>query len=103
MLTLLVAALDQTIVGTAMPRIIAELSGFDRYPWVTTSYLLTSTIVVPIASRTHWLRDVRRTRVPQTDFQEWIRFDLAYVENASWMLDLRILLGTFRAVVAGLR
>ncbi len=51
MLTLLVAALDQTIVGTAMPRIIAELSGFDRYPWVTTSYLLTSTIAVPIFAK----------------------------------------------------
>src|SRR6202521_921393 len=51
LLTLLLAALDQTIVGTAMPRIIAELSGFDRYPWVTTSYLLTSTIAVPIFAK----------------------------------------------------
>lgn len=48
LLTLLLAALDQTIVGTAMPRIIAELNGFDRYAWVTTAYLLTSTIAVPI-------------------------------------------------------
>jgi EmrB/QacA subfamily drug resistance transporter len=45
---LLLAAIDQTIVGTAEPRIIAELSGFDRYPWVATAYLLTSTIAVPI-------------------------------------------------------
>ena len=36
MVTLL-AALDQTIVGTAMPRIIAELQGFDHYAWVTTA------------------------------------------------------------------
>src|SRR5437588_487675 len=48
LLTLLLAALDQTIVGTAMPRIIAQLNGFDRYPWVTTAYLLTSTIAVPL-------------------------------------------------------
>jgi EmrB/QacA subfamily drug resistance transporter len=47
----LLAALDQTIVGTAMPRIIAELNGFDRYAWVTTAYLLTSTITVPIAGK----------------------------------------------------
>lgn len=47
-LTLLLAALDQTIVGTAMPRIIAQLDGFDRYAWVTTAYLLTSTIAAPI-------------------------------------------------------
>ena len=45
---LLLAAIDQTIVGTAEPRIIAELSGFDRYPWVATAYLLSSTIAVPI-------------------------------------------------------
>jgi len=51
LLTLFLAALDQTIVGTAMPRIIAQLNGFDRYPWVTTAYLLTSTIAVPIFAK----------------------------------------------------
>src|ERR1043165_9520753 len=48
MSAMLLAALDQTIVGTAMPRIIAELHGFEHYAWVTTAYLLTSTAVVPI-------------------------------------------------------
>ena len=47
-LTLLLAALDNTIVGTAMPSIIGQLQGFDRYAWVTTAYMLTSTIGVPI-------------------------------------------------------
>ncbi len=51
MLCLLLAALDQTIVGTAEPRIIASLSGFDRYPWVATTYLLSSTICVPIFAK----------------------------------------------------
>jgi EmrB/QacA subfamily drug resistance transporter len=50
-LTLLLAALDQTIVATAMPRIIAQLNGFDRYAWVTTAYLLTSTASAPIFAR----------------------------------------------------
>ena len=50
-LTLLLAALDQTIVGTSEPRIIASLNGFDRYPWVTTAYLLSSTIAVPIFAK----------------------------------------------------
>ncbi len=50
-LTLLLSALDQTIVGTAMPRIIAQLDGFERYAWVTTVYLLTSTIMVPIIGK----------------------------------------------------
>jgi EmrB/QacA subfamily drug resistance transporter len=44
----LLAAIDQTIVGTAEPRIIAQLAGFDRYPWIATAYLLTSTVSVPI-------------------------------------------------------
>src|SRR3954462_5506387 len=48
LLAALLAAIDQTIVGTAEPRIIADLSGFDRYPWVATVYLLSSTIAVPI-------------------------------------------------------
>ena len=48
MLAALLAAIDQTIVGTAEPRIIASLSGFNRYPWVATTYLLTSTLSVPI-------------------------------------------------------
>jgi EmrB/QacA subfamily drug resistance transporter len=51
MLSMLLAALDQTIVGTAEPRIIASLSGFDRYPWVSTAYLLCSTISVPIFAK----------------------------------------------------
>src|SRR5579862_699071 len=51
MACLLLAALDQTIVGTAEPRIIASLSGFDRYPWVATAYLLTSTICMPIFAK----------------------------------------------------
>lgn len=51
MLTLLLAAMDQTIVGTAMPRVIASLNGFDRYPWVTTAYLLTSTVAVPVFAK----------------------------------------------------
>ena len=48
LLVMLLASLDQTIVGTAMPRIITDLHGFDRYTWVTTAYLLTSTVMVPI-------------------------------------------------------
>jgi EmrB/QacA subfamily drug resistance transporter len=48
LLVMLLASLDQTIVGTAMPRIVSDLNGFDRYTWVTTAYLLTSTVLVPI-------------------------------------------------------
>src|SRR5438094_2286449 len=50
-LALFLAALDQTIVGTALPRIVAELNGLDYYAWVATSYLVTSTTLTPIAGK----------------------------------------------------
>ena len=51
MLALLLAALDQTIVGTAIPRIVSDLNGLDRLAWVTTAYLVTSTTMTPIAGK----------------------------------------------------
>jgi EmrB/QacA subfamily drug resistance transporter len=47
MLALFLGALDQTIVGTALPRIVTDLGGNEYYNWVFTIYLLTSTITVP--------------------------------------------------------
>jgi EmrB/QacA subfamily drug resistance transporter len=47
LLALLLGALDQTIVGVALPRIVADLSGNELYTWTVTIYLLTSTISVP--------------------------------------------------------
>jgi MFS family permease len=43
--------LDQTIVGTAMPRIIAQLHGLDRYSWVVTAYILATAIMIPIVGK----------------------------------------------------
>lgn len=51
MLTLLLEALDQTIVGTAMPRIVAHLHGLDRYSWVVTVYILASMTMIPIVGK----------------------------------------------------
>ena len=51
MLALFLVALDQTVVGTAMPKIIADLKGFDEYAWVTTSYLLASTAMIPVIGK----------------------------------------------------
>jgi EmrB/QacA subfamily drug resistance transporter len=48
LLGLFLAALDQTVVGTALPRIVTDLHGNGLYTWVVTAYLLTSTITVPI-------------------------------------------------------
>lgn len=48
MLTMLLGALDQTIVSTALPHIASELNGLNKIAWVATAYLLTSAIVTPI-------------------------------------------------------
>mgnify|MGYP002784929774 CR=1 FL=1 len=48
---MLMAALDATIVGTAMPRVIAELQGFEHYTAVTTAYLLASTVILPLSGK----------------------------------------------------
>jgi EmrB/QacA subfamily drug resistance transporter len=45
---LLLAALDQTIVSTALPRMVADLQGMDLIAWVSTAYLLASTTMVPV-------------------------------------------------------
>jgi EmrB/QacA subfamily drug resistance transporter len=48
MVTLLLAALDQTIVATALPRVVSDLGGITQYSWVFTAYMLTSTVTVPL-------------------------------------------------------
>ncbi|WP_414629107.1 MFS transporter [Streptomyces xanthochromogenes] len=48
MLTLLLAALDQMIVATALPKIVGDLHGLDKVSWAVTAYLLASTIGLPI-------------------------------------------------------
>ena len=48
MLGMLLAALDQTIVGTALPTIVGKLGGIDHYSWVVTAYLLASTASTPL-------------------------------------------------------
>ncbi|MDA1297821.1 MAG: MDR family MFS transporter [Chloroflexi bacterium] len=49
MLAMFLASLDQTIVATALPRIVADLGGFSRFTWITTAYIVASTSVVPLA------------------------------------------------------
>lgn len=48
LLALFLGAIDQTIVATALPRIVEDLQGVTRYAWVATAYLLASTVMVPI-------------------------------------------------------
>ena len=48
MMAMLLAALDQTIVSTALPRIASDLNGLSKYSWVATAYLLTSAVSTPL-------------------------------------------------------
>jgi EmrB/QacA subfamily drug resistance transporter len=48
MVTMLLASLDQTIFGTALPTIVGQLHGVDQQLWVTTAYILASTIMLPV-------------------------------------------------------
>ena len=51
MAALFLAAMGNTIVGTMLPAVVADLGGFDRYAWASTSYMVTSTTAMPIAGR----------------------------------------------------
>ena len=51
MAAVFLAAVGQTGLATAMPVVVADLGGFDRYAWATTSYLVASTVVTPITGR----------------------------------------------------
>ena len=51
MAAVFLAAVGQTGLATAMPVVVADLGGFDRYAWATTAYLVASTVVTPIAGR----------------------------------------------------
>jgi MFS family permease len=50
-LAMFLGALDQTIVSTALPTIVNQLNGLNRYTWIATVYLLVSTLLVPIYGR----------------------------------------------------
>src|SRR5690349_6251680 len=60
MLATLLAAMDQTIVATALPRIAADLQGFNNLSWVVTAYLLSTTVTVPLYGKLSDLYGRRR-------------------------------------------
>ena len=74
------AALDQSIVGVALPRITSELGGLDKLSWVVTAYLLTSTAATPLWGK---ISDLRGRRP---------MFQAAIVVFSDRLVDLRLLL-----------
>ena len=87
LLGLFLAALDQTIVGTALPRIVTDLQGNDLYTWVVTIYLLTSTITVPFYGK---LSDLYGRRADAHDRHRPVprRVGAVGPEPAMWQLIL---------------
>ncbi|MBC8083238.1 MAG: MFS transporter, partial [Hymenobacter sp.] len=63
LLAMFLGALDQTIVSTALPRIVADLRGLDRFTWVATAYLVASTALVPIYGKLADMYSRRRIEV----------------------------------------
>jgi EmrB/QacA subfamily drug resistance transporter len=60
MLATLLAAMDQTIVATALPRIVGDLRGFDHLSWIITAYLVASTVTIPLYGKLSDLYGRRR-------------------------------------------
>ena len=50
-LVLMLSALDQTVIGNALPLIVADLQGFSMYAWIATGYLLASVVTITIFGR----------------------------------------------------
>src|SRR3954468_13044505 len=88
-----VAALDSTVVATAMPTAIAELGGVDRYSWVFASYLLVSTATTPVFGR---LADVHgRKRVYFTALVVFVGASMlcGQAQSMEWLIAGRALQG----------
>jgi EmrB/QacA subfamily drug resistance transporter len=51
LMAMFLSSLDQTVVSTAMPRIISDIGGFSQYTWVTTAYMITSAVALPIVGK----------------------------------------------------
>ena len=51
MLGTLLSALDQTVVGTSLPKIVANIGGFEHFAWIFTAYMLSSVVMIPIAGK----------------------------------------------------
>ncbi|MDB5887541.1 MAG: hypothetical protein JWM03_413, partial [Rhodocyclales bacterium] len=50
-LVIMLIAVDSTVVSTALPRVVAELRGYDLYPWTASAYLMTNAVMIPIMGR----------------------------------------------------
>ena len=104
-LAMLLAALDQTIVSTALPRIATDLHGLNKLAWVATAYLMTSAISTPLFGKISDQFGRKRifmfaiiVSVPMSIFEfrvSSLSFDLS---NNSFLMILGIMLSFFELV-----
>jgi EmrB/QacA subfamily drug resistance transporter len=93
MLAIFVAAMDSSVVATAVPTITGELGGFALYPWLISGYLLTSTTTVPLWGR---LADIHgRRRVLLAGLAAFVGASIlcAWAPNMAWLVAFRTLQG----------
>ncbi len=61
MLAGLMSSLDATVLGTALPTIVGDLGGLDRIAWVSTAYVLATSVTVPLSGRLGTCSDAARS------------------------------------------
>src|SRR3954447_19849375 len=97
MLSMGLAALDATIVATAIPQIVGDLGGFAHYPWLFSIYLLTQSVTVPIYGK---LADLFG-RKPMLFFGIGVFLLGSVLCGAAWNMTTLIILRGVRGIGAG--
>lgn len=100
MASLFVSAMDQTVVGTAMPQITGELGGRDLYAWVFSAYMLASTVVQPIVGRMGDLYGRRRLLIAGVLFFGVSSFLCGLSQRMSHLILARTLQGVGAATIS---
>jgi EmrB/QacA subfamily drug resistance transporter len=93
MLSLFVAAMDSTVVGTALPTIARELGHFELYPWIVSGYLITATTTVPVWGRLADIHGRRRILLAGTLIFVIASALCAASPGMGWLIAFRALQG----------
>ena len=91
--SLFVAAMDSTVVGTALPTIARDLGSFELYPWIVSGYLITATTTVPIWGRLADIRGRRRVLLVGTLIFIVASALCAASPSMGWLIAFRTLQG----------
>src|SRR5215217_7990588 len=93
MLCVFLAALDSSIVANALPRVIADLHGFELYAWVTTGYLLASTAITPIGGKLGDRYGRKRMMIGGAAFFTFTTLLCGFAQSMPQLIALRTLQG----------